>query len=47
SKRTLLVCIEFLIEERKFESRIAILISEKSIPTLDLSIEKLLADLAA
>ena len=47
SKRTLLVCIEFLIEERKFESRIAILISEKAIAALDRAIEKLLADLAA
>jgi chemotaxis protein CheC len=47
SKRTLLVCIEFLIEERKFESRIAILISEKAIAALDQAIEKLLADLAS
>jgi chemotaxis protein CheC len=47
SKRTLLVCIEFRIEERKFESRIAILISEKAIPALDRAIEKLLTDLAA
>lgn len=47
SKRTLLVCIEFLIEERKFESRIAILIGEKAMATLDRSIEKLLSELAA
>jgi len=47
SKRTLLVCIEFLIAERKFESRIAILIAEKAIAALDQAIEKLLAELAA
>jgi chemotaxis protein CheC len=47
SKRTLLVCIEFLIEERKFESRIAILMGEKAIATLDQAIETFLSDLTA
>ncbi len=46
SRRTLLVCLEFVIEERKFDSRIAILISEKAIPALDQAIEKLLTELA-
>jgi chemotaxis protein CheC len=46
ARRTLLVSIEFAIEERKFDSRIAILISEKAIAALDRAIETLLADLA-
>ena len=45
STRTLLVSIEFAIEERKFDSRIAILISDKAIAALDRAIETLLAEL--
>jgi hypothetical protein len=36
-----------VIEQRKFESRIAILISEKAIAALDQAIEKLLTELTA
>lgn len=43
--QTLLVRIEFLIEERGFESRVILLISEKALPELDQAIERLLTEL--
>jgi chemotaxis protein CheC len=44
-RRTLLVCIDFSIEERQFESRIAIFISEKSLARLDTAVEAFLTEL--
>jgi chemotaxis protein CheC len=43
-RRTLLVCIDFYIESRQFDSRIAIFIAEKSLARLDVAVEAFLAE---
>jgi chemotaxis protein CheC len=44
-RRTLLVCIDFSIESRQFESRIAIFIAEKALARLDAAVEAFLSEL--